>query len=124
MKIKLDENMPQALAALLRSAGYDVATVAEEGLSGADDSSVLVGKVTLEGRLLMTFDKDFVDIRHYPIEIHAGIVVFRLRDQRWVVLRASIRVLKQLLTMRAVGAYSRRLQSYHSRVQSDGYRCR
>jgi predicted nuclease of predicted toxin-antitoxin system len=86
MKIKLDENMPQALAALLRSAGHDVATVAEEGLSGADDPPVLE-KATLEGRLLMTFDKDFADIRHYPIGTHAGIVVFRLRDQRWVVLQ-------------------------------------
>ena len=86
MKIKLDENMPQALAALLRSAGHDVATVAEEGLSGADDPPVLE-KAALEGRLLMTFDKDFADIRHYPIGTHAGIVVFRLRDQRWIVLQ-------------------------------------
>jgi hypothetical protein len=44
-------------------------------------------KATLEGRLLMRFDKNFADIRHYPIRTHAGIVVFRLRDQRWVVLQ-------------------------------------
>lgn len=36
MKIKLDENMPVALAELLRSAGHDVETVRDENLSGAD----------------------------------------------------------------------------------------
>lgn len=34
MRIKLDENMPFSLAALLRSAGHNVSTVPEENLSG------------------------------------------------------------------------------------------
>ncbi len=35
----------------------------------------------------MTFDVDFGDIRAYPVGSHAGVVVFRLHDQRWAVLK-------------------------------------
>ncbi len=37
MRIKLDENMPLSLAALLRSAGHNVSTVPEENRSREDD---------------------------------------------------------------------------------------
>lgn len=67
MRIKLDENMPEALAQLLQPAGHEVSTVADEGLSGASDPDVL-STAASEGRLLMTFDTDFADIREYPPE--------------------------------------------------------
>jgi hypothetical protein len=35
----------------------------------------------------MTFDVGFGDIRSYPVGSHAGVVVFRLQDQRWAVLK-------------------------------------
>jgi predicted nuclease of predicted toxin-antitoxin system len=89
MKIKLDESMPSALAELLRFRGHDVATVPEEQLSGAEDS-VVVARATKKDRLLMTFDHDFGDIRSYPIRMHSGVVMFRLRDQRWAVLKDSV----------------------------------
>jgi predicted nuclease of predicted toxin-antitoxin system len=40
MKIKLDENMPAALAEHLRVLGHDVHTVPDEGLAGAVDPEV------------------------------------------------------------------------------------
>jgi predicted nuclease of predicted toxin-antitoxin system len=86
MKIKLDENMPLSLAVLLRSEGHNVATVPEESLSGKDDRHVLE-TATRENRLLMTHDVDFGDIRAYPVGSHAGVVVFRLHDQRWASVR-------------------------------------
>ena len=46
---------------------------------------------TAEHRILMTFDLDFADIRQYPPGSHAGIVVFRLHDQRWVNLQKPVR---------------------------------
>ena len=95
MRIKLDENIPEALAQLLESTGHEVLTVAEEGLSGAGDPDVL-GAAASERRLLMTFDTDFADIREYPPGSHAGIVVFRLEDQRWAVLREPARKLVSL----------------------------
>ena len=86
MKIKLDENMPMDLGELLRKADHDVVSVAEEGLAGCDDPPVLQA-ATAEARILMTYDTDFADIRRYPPGTHAGIVVFRLKDQRWKTLQ-------------------------------------
>jgi len=90
VKIKLDENMPHALSELLQGAGHDVTTVPEEALGGAGDPSVL-RRATSEERLLMTFDTDFGDIRRYPLGSHAGIVVFRIHDQRWAILQHPAR---------------------------------
>jgi predicted nuclease of predicted toxin-antitoxin system len=78
------------LAELLRAAKYDVTTAHQEGLSGARDS--VVGEtVKRERRLFMTYDLDFADIRKHPLGTHAGIVVFRLQDQRWRVLEVPAR---------------------------------
>jgi predicted nuclease of predicted toxin-antitoxin system len=90
MKIKLDENLPTALAELLQAAGHDAMTVADEALSGSKDPKVLDVAVS-ENRTLLTFDLDFADIRQYPVGSHAGIVVFRLHDQRWAILEKPAR---------------------------------
>ena len=90
MKIKLDENLPADLRELLHTAKHDTATVSEQGLAGCDDPPILQA-ATAEGRILMTFDTDFADIRRYPPGTHAGIVVFRLRDQRWKTLQRPVR---------------------------------
>ena len=90
MKVKLDENMPADLATMLREEGHDVADVVEEGLGGEDDPPVLKAE-TDEERILITFDLDFADIRHYPPGTHGGIVVFRLHDQRWRALEGLAR---------------------------------
>jgi predicted nuclease of predicted toxin-antitoxin system len=94
VKFKLDENMPADLAARLLEDGHDVADVVGEGLGGEDDPPVLNAAMD-EGRILLTFDLDFADIRHYPPGSHAGIVVFRLQDQRWKTLQGPV---DQLLT--------------------------
>ncbi len=86
MKVKVDENMPAALVEALREAGHDTKSVHDEGLSGAEDGPLLQA-ATQEGRVLMTFDVGFGDVRRYPAGSHAGIVVFRVKDQRWAVLR-------------------------------------
>jgi predicted nuclease of predicted toxin-antitoxin system len=90
MKIKLDENLPAGLVDLLRSAKFDVATAVEESLGGAKDALVTAA-IKREGRLFMTYDLDFADIRKHPSGSHAGIVVFRLQDQRWRALEGPAR---------------------------------
>jgi predicted nuclease of predicted toxin-antitoxin system len=90
VKIKLDENLPEDLASLLRAADLDVTTVAEQGLAGCDDPPVLQA-ATAEDRILMSFDRGFADVRRYPPGTHGGIVVFRLRDQRWRTLQVPVR---------------------------------
>lgn len=41
MKIKVDENLPNDLAGLLKSLGHDVHTVPQENLAGENDASIL-----------------------------------------------------------------------------------
>ncbi len=58
MRFKLDENLPVELAADPRLAGHESDTVADEGLEGADDVTV-VAAAFREGRILLTLDKGF-----------------------------------------------------------------
>jgi predicted nuclease of predicted toxin-antitoxin system len=77
VKFKLDENLGNRGAELLRNAGHQVSTVFEQHLTGADDSTV-VSVCTEEGRCLITMDKDFTNPLLFPPQKYAGIVVLRL----------------------------------------------
>ena len=72
MKVKLDENMPRRIAPLLVHYGHDVATVVGEGLSGSVDE-IVAEVAQREGRMLLTLDRAFADLRRYPPGQHAGI---------------------------------------------------
>jgi predicted nuclease of predicted toxin-antitoxin system len=89
VRFKLDENLPTDLGTWLRDEGHDLADVMGEGLGGEDDAPILAA-ATAEDRVLLTFDLDFADIRRYPPGSHAGIVVFRLHDQRWRTLEGPV----------------------------------
>jgi len=93
VKFKIDENLPIELAALLSEAGYNAETVYQEQLAGCSDM-VLIDICLREGRVLITSDLDFSDIRSYPPEMYKGIIVLRLIDQsRRAVIRAFQKVL-------------------------------
>ena len=62
MKIKLDENIPGAVAELMRAREFHVDTVLDESLGGRSDPDVLAAAST-EGRLLVTLDRGFGDVR-------------------------------------------------------------
>lgn len=79
MKIKLDENMPAALAEQLRRLGYDVHTVVEESLAGQSDPDIWAAAQS-ERRFLITQDLDFSDARQFVTGTHAGILLVRLRN--------------------------------------------
>jgi len=76
MRIKVDEDLPLAVAALLRQSGYEADTVLEEGLGGWKDHE-LWQVVQAEGRFLVTADKGFGDIRIFPPETHGGVLLLR-----------------------------------------------
>ena len=76
MKIKLDENLPVELANDLQLLGHDADTVDDEGLSGAEDPTVLDAAFK-SGRVLFTLDKGIADLQRYPTSQHAGVVLFR-----------------------------------------------
>lgn len=92
MKVKLDEDMPRRAVRVLESYGHEVATVSDEGLSGASDVEV-ARRSSEEGRLLITLDRGFGDIRRYPPSTHPGIIVVRLRDQRASLVERAVRSL-------------------------------
>ena len=96
MKFKVDENLPVEVAEVLRDAGHDAVTVVEEGLGGREDEAI-AGACRREGRVLVTLDVGFADIRGYPPGDYKGLMVLRLRRQdKWHVLGVVERVMELL----------------------------
>ncbi|MCX6048523.1 MAG: DUF5615 family PIN-like protein [Chloroflexi bacterium] len=89
MKIKLDENMPVALAEQLRRLGHDVHTVPEEALSGQSDPNIWAAAQD-EQRFLITQDLDFSDVRQFVPGTHAGILLVRLRQPGRIALLQTV----------------------------------
>lgn len=90
MKIKLDENLPSGLASVLSRLGYDTDTVIEEGLAAEKDDAVWRA-AQHAGRLLVTQDLDFSDIRKFQPGAHCGVVLVRLRDPSRTALIERVR---------------------------------
>jgi predicted nuclease of predicted toxin-antitoxin system len=76
VKFKIDENLPVELVADLHLAGHDADTVLDENLAGATDL-VVVAAALGEGRILLTLDKGIANLLKYPVDTHAGVVLFR-----------------------------------------------
>lgn len=74
--LKIDEDLPTAVAVVLRENGYDAVTVLEQAMGGWKDDAVWKA-VQYEDRLLVTADKGFADVRLYPPGTHSGIVLLR-----------------------------------------------
>ncbi len=74
--VKVDEDLPRAVAQMLRDAGYDVVSVIEQGMGGWKDPE-LWKAVQSENRFFITADKGFADIRLYPPGTHRGILLLR-----------------------------------------------
>jgi predicted nuclease of predicted toxin-antitoxin system len=101
VRFKLDENLPELVRESLSGSGHDAHTVAEEGLSGARDESVLRGCV-IEDRVLITLDLDFSDIRAYPPGSYPGIWVLRPTKQTFKAIDALVRADVRLSTVERV----------------------
>ena len=80
VQFKVDENLPVEALEALRVAGHDAVSAVDQGLGGAEDAQVS-HIAWQEGRVLLTLDLDFADIRAYPPEEYPGIVVLRLARQ-------------------------------------------
>jgi predicted nuclease of predicted toxin-antitoxin system len=77
MKFKLDENLGSRTAEIIAESGHDVATVAQEKLSGTSDERLLAICIA-ESRCLITLDLDFADVLRFPPRNTPGIAVLRL----------------------------------------------
>jgi predicted nuclease of predicted toxin-antitoxin system len=76
MKFKTDEHLPVEVAALLNQHGHDAVRVDEQRPSGVADAG-LAAVCQVEQPAIVTLDLDFADIRAYPPENYAGIIVLR-----------------------------------------------
>lgn len=79
MHVKVDEDLPPVVARWLRERGYEASTVYEQGMGGWKDAQ-LWNAVQKDGQFLLTGDKGFADIRHYPPGSHAGVLLLRPDD--------------------------------------------
>lgn len=77
MRLLADENFPGMAVDALRSRGHDVTWIRTDA-PGTRDPGVLA-RAEAEGRLLITFDKDFGELAFRArLAASAGIVLFRL----------------------------------------------
>jgi predicted nuclease of predicted toxin-antitoxin system len=95
--LKLDENIPDLVAEILRAAGHDAALARDEGLAGVEDEALLGAAIT-EDRALVSFDLHFSDIRRHDPSGTPGIVVLRLRSQSLPPVRRAALALADLLS--------------------------
>lgn len=90
MKFKIDEHLPDELAADLRAAGHDTDTVHDEGLTGSPDSAVMARALS-EGGAVLTMDKGIAGVRAYPPAQHVGLILLRPRTTRRLPMLAFVR---------------------------------
>jgi hypothetical protein len=77
MRFLADENFPRPALVALRRAGWDVFSIAEE-CPGVPDEDVAALSAD-QGRILLTFDKDFGElVFHRGLSAGSGVVLFRI----------------------------------------------
>lgn len=98
--LKIDENLPAEAARVLGQGGHDAMTVKEQGLGGSDDA--LVAEVCRsEGRVVVTLDRGFGDLRRHPTQGTPGIVVLRPQTQDTTSVLQLVDLLSRLLDERS-----------------------
>lgn len=104
LAFKADENLHPEVAGFLCANGHDALTVWDQRLRGASDADI-AAVCRAEGRVIVTADQGFANIRPYPPAEYAGIIVLRLSRQiRSAVLNAVARLLPLLASERLPGS--------------------
>jgi len=73
MRLLLDHCVWRQTLRTLTHAGYSCVTLQDLGRAEARNSEVL-SLASAQGLLLVTRDRDFTDLAHYPLGTHAGII--------------------------------------------------
>ena len=104
MLFKVDENLHEEVAELLRRHGHDAMTVFKQRLQGCDDRDI-AAVCRREQRAIITQDLDFGNILAFPPQDYSGIIVLRLTDQsRPAVLAVVNRIIPLLASDPLVGS--------------------
>jgi predicted nuclease of predicted toxin-antitoxin system len=93
LAVKGDEDLPKAIAVVIRNAGHDASTVVEQGLGGSPDA-VLWKTIQAEAKFLVTADKGFANIREHPPGTHAGVLLLRPEQDG---IRPLVELMQRLL---------------------------
>ena len=80
---------------LMKKLGFDVQSIQQLGMTGAEDDKVFEKAQELKV-VLITNDKGFGDIRQYPPSSHSGMIVLKMAPDP-VCVRQVHEILKQLL---------------------------
>src|SRR5438105_13045903 len=89
MQFLANENFPLDAVEAIRKLGHDVIWIRTES-PGAKDPEILHRAVS-EGRILLTFDKDFGDLAfQFGLPATCGIVLFRLQASSSTALASMI----------------------------------
>jgi predicted nuclease of predicted toxin-antitoxin system len=92
VRFLIDEHIDHAIAVALRLRGYDVLTLVDAHLLGADDLQSILPYALAESRVLVTRDADFLAL-HARGDSHAGIVHWHGKKRN---LKEAIHYLLQL----------------------------
>ncbi|MCL4740694.1 MAG: DUF5615 family PIN-like protein [Phycisphaerales bacterium] len=77
MRLLANENMPSSVVRALRERGHDVLW-AKESMAG-QPGAVLLSRARQDGRLLITFDKDFGELTFREgRDASCGVILFRI----------------------------------------------
>jgi predicted nuclease of predicted toxin-antitoxin system len=101
MRFKIDENLHEEVAGLLRRNGHDAVSVYDQRMQGRPDEDV-AAVCRREGRVIVTQDLDFSNIIAFPPEEYAGIIVFRLHEPSRPSALAAMRRLLPLLASQSL----------------------
>jgi hypothetical protein len=77
MRFLIDADLPRSTAGLIQSYGHDATDVRDIGLGNADDAEI-AARAKSDRVGLCTGDFGFADVRNYPPQDYAGIVVFEI----------------------------------------------
>jgi predicted nuclease of predicted toxin-antitoxin system len=96
MEFLVDADLPRPTAEVIRLNGHSARDVRDVGLGTAPDEQIAAYAKT-NGLCLLTGDFDFADIRDYPPQDYAGIVVLGLPDKvdREFILRLIVAFLNR-----------------------------
>jgi len=76
MRFKLDENLSRHLKEIFPPLGHEASTAGDEHLLSQPDSAIAAAARS-EGRILLTLDVEFANLKKYAPGTHPGIFVFR-----------------------------------------------
>ncbi|MDT8441474.1 MAG: DUF5615 family PIN-like protein [Desulfuromonadales bacterium] len=98
----LDQMFDKQVLAALRQEGYDVVSVAELGLSTADDAEIMERAIT-EGRAVITLDDHFGDWSVLPLSRHPGVIRLKVNP---TTTAATLALLLPFLTHHAQSQFA------------------